>query len=49
MLDGEGVNLAKVQDLRSHENANTTRIYTKVRSRRLQAAHERVFQRGAGG
>jgi site-specific recombinase XerD len=46
MLDGEGVNLAEVQDLLGHESANTTRIYTKVRSRRLQDAHERVFPRG---
>ena len=43
MLDGEGVNLAEVQDLLGHESANTTRIYTKVRSRRLQDAHEQVF------
>jgi site-specific recombinase XerD len=48
LLDGEGVNLAEVQDLLGHENANTTRIYTKVRSRRLQDAHERVFPRGGG-
>jgi len=47
MLDGEGVNLAEVQDLLGHESANTTRIYTKVRARRLQDAHERVFPRRA--
>jgi integrase/recombinase XerC len=48
MLDGEGVNLAEVQDLLGHESANTTRIYTKVRARRLQDAHERVFPRQGG-
>ncbi len=43
MLDADGVNLAEVQDLLGHENANTTRIYTKVRARHLQDAHERAF------
>ncbi len=43
MLDADGVNLAEVQDLLGHENANTTRIYTKVRARHLQDAHQRAF------
>lgn len=42
LLDRD-VDLASVQDLLGHESANTTRIYTKVRSRRLQDAHRRAF------
>jgi site-specific recombinase XerD len=42
LLDND-VNLAEVQDLLGHESANTTRIYTKVRPRRLQEAHRRAF------
>ncbi len=43
MLDADGVNLAEVQDLLGQENANTTRIYTTVRTRHLQDAHQRAF------
>ncbi len=42
LLDHD-VNLAEVQDLLGHESADTTRIYTKVRARRLQEAHRRAF------
>jgi site-specific recombinase XerD len=43
LLDND-VNLAEVQDLLGHESANTTRIYTKVKPRRLQDAHRRAFE-----
>lgn len=45
LLDND-VNLAEVQDLLGHESANTTRIYTKVKPRRLQEAHRRAFEGG---
>ncbi len=43
MLDADGVNLAEVQDLLGHENANTTRICTEVRARHLHNTHQRAF------